>query len=239
MLVDKPAGWTSFDVCAKLRGALRTKKIGHAGTLDPMATGLLIVCTGRGTKWVDFFQAQVKGYTGSLRLGEATPSYDAETEVSERSAWEHVSDSALQSAASTFLGSISQVPPMYSALKQNGVPLYVKARAGVVVERAPRQLLIERFDVERAVAGGPDVRFAVVRRGALRLGWLPLTRAPQTCSKGTYIRSLAHDLGAALGTHAHLTELRRVSIGDHAVDNAWPLDVLIAAANAAAAEATV
>ena len=188
MLIDKPKGWTSFDVCAKLRGVLRTKKIGHAGTLDPMANGLLIVCTGRGTKWVDFFQAQVKGYTGCLRLGELTPSYDAETEVRrrrklhstvhatdaspsaqvcERSAWEHVTDSALEHAASAFLGSIAQVPPMYSAIKQNGVPLYVKARAGVEVERKAREVTIARFDVERGVAGGPDVRFAVVRRSLM------------------------------------------------------------------------
>jgi tRNA pseudouridine55 synthase len=174
---------------------LRTKKIGHAGTLDPMANGLLIVCTGRGTKWVDFYQAQVKGYTGCLRLGESTPSYDAETEVRrcrrcfrflntsdsmlsaqvcERSAWEHVTDSALEHAASAFLGSIMQVPPMYSAIKQNGVPLYVKARAGVEVERKSREVTIARFDVERAVAGGPDVRFAVVR----------CSRAGPTCSRG-------------------------------------------------------
>ncbi len=161
--------------------------------------------------------------------------------MSERSAWEHLSDEDVRRAAAAFLGDILQVPPMYSALKVKGVPLYVKARAGIVIERAPRQLHIARFDVWRDAPGSPDIRFAVVRarsrpgaRPAGQAAHAALTRPrpAQTCSKGTYIRSLAHDLGAALGTHAHLVELRRESIGEHQAATAWSLDALVAQANA-------
>lgn len=218
LLVDKPVGYTSFDVCARLRGALRTKKIGHAGTLDPFATGLLVICTGRGTKWVDTFQAQEKCYSGVLRLGEATPSYDKETPVSLSLPWEHLTDAQLQAAAATFVGDIQQVPPMYSAIKQQGVALYKLARAGETVERPPRSLHVRCFDLSRQ-PGSQDVAFTV------------------QCSKGTYIRSLAHDLGAALGSAAHLTVLRREAIGEHSVNNAWPLEELLAAGRAGHAAA--
>ena len=213
LLVDKPVGYTSFDVCARLRGALRTKKIGHAGTLDPFATGLLIICTGRGTKWVDTFQAQEKRYSGVLRLGQATPSYDCETPVSLSLPWEHLTDAQLTAAAAAFVGDILQVPPMYSAIKQQGVALYKLARAGETVERPPRSLHVRSFDVSRQ-PGSQDVAFSV------------------QCSKGTYIRSLAHDLGAALGSAAHLTVLRREAIGEHCVADAWPLEELLAAGRA-------
>jgi tRNA pseudouridine55 synthase len=163
-------------------------------------------------------------------------------QVNERSAWAHLSDEDLKRAASSFLGDILQVPPMYSALKQKGVPLYVKARAGEVVERAARQLHIARFDVWRDAPGSQDVHFAVVRTCSARRCPQPSSHFPagcltrvargQTCSKGTYIRSLAHDLGAALGTHAHLVALRRDSIGQHQVSNAWALESLLTSARA-------
>lgn len=234
LLIDKPQGWTrhvfpsqlgpgctdslldSFDVCAKLRGALQRRKlkVGHAGTLDPMATGLLILCTGKATHWLDHYQAQEKEYSGTLRLGEGTASYDAEIAVSERSDWTQVSCAQLAAAALTFVGDILQTPPMFSALKRDGVPLYKLARQGEVVERAQRQLHVARFDVWRDSPTSQDVHFTVV------------------CSKGTYIRSLAHDLGRALGTHAHLVALRREAIGPHRVADAWQLQTLTTLINA-------
>ena len=212
VLIDKPKTWTSFDVCAKLRSAIgvRKLKVGHAGTLDPMATGLLILCTGKGTKAIDSFQAQDKMYVGVLRLGEATPSYDAETEVTERSPWEHLTDEQIQQAADELTGSILQEPPMYSALKKNGVALYTLARQGETVQREPRRLHVARFAVRR-LTPGQDVHFEVA------------------CSKGTYVRSLAHDLGRKLGTHAHLTALCRTRIGDYDLASAWALPDLVAA----------
>jgi tRNA pseudouridine55 synthase len=222
LLVDKPLGWTSFDVCAKLRGALggllRRKpskiKVGHAGTLDPAATGLLVVCVGRGTKSVDTFQAQIKEYTGALRLGEATPSLDAETEVSERAPWAHVTDAALAAAAAKLTGEIMQTPPMYSAIRVGGERLYAAARRGEEVARAARPVTVSRFCVEREAEDAQAARFEI------------------TCSKGTYVRTLAADLGAAVGSAAHLTALRRESIGDFRVGAAWQMADLAAALEA-------
>lgn len=212
-LVDKPLGWTSFDVCAKLRGALRTKRVGHAGTLDPSATGLLVVCCGPATRWVDAFQAQHKCYEGVLRLGEATPSLDAETEVSERSdTWRELSDEQLEAAAARLTGDLQQTPPMYSAIQQGGERLYEKARRGETVARPPRSVSVTRFAVSRLRPGDRDVSFEV------------------DCSKGTYIRSLAADLGTSLGTHAHLVSLRRVAIGSLHVESAWDMNRLVAEA---------
>ncbi|KAG2433130.1 hypothetical protein HYH02_012831 [Chlamydomonas schloesseri] len=233
ILVDKPLGWTSFDVCGKIRNMIRfleVKKVGHAGTLDPNASGLLIVCTGKGTKFCDDFQAQDKEYSGTMRLGEFTPSYDAESEVSERSAWEHITDAELQAAAAKYVGDIMQVPPMFSAIKVGGMKMYQLAREGQALDLPPRPVTISSLRVWRDESSRQDVHFYV------------------HCSKGTYIRSLAHDLGRALGTHAHLVALRREASGDYRVRDAWQMADLIteinsrrdahrAAAEAATAEA--
>lgn len=219
LLIDKPGGWTSFDVIRKLRGLLshaageRVRKIGHAGTLDPMATGLLICLIGRATKQMEAFMGLPKRYEGTLRLGEVTPSYDAETDVTERRAWQHLTREDLEAARQEFLGLITQHPPMYSAVKVGGERLYKKARRGEQVERPPRQVRIDAFDLTEW--NGPDVSFDV------------------ECSKGTYIRSLAHDLGQQLGVGAHLVALRRTAIGPYRVDAAWTIDQLETAINAA------
>ena len=185
-------------------------KVGHAGTLDPLASGLIIVCTGKGTKSCDDFQAMNKSYTGTIRLGEGTATYDAEAEIIERLPWEHLDDSDIAESVKSFIGDIDQVPPMFSALKVGGQKLYELARSGVEIERKARRVSVTRFDVERDSTNPQDIHFTI------------------DCSKGTYIRSVAYDLGRALGTTAHLTRLRRESIGDHTVTNAWQLSDLIA-----------
>ncbi|KAH7622367.1 putative tRNA pseudouridine synthase B [Nannochloris sp. 'desiccata'] len=219
LLIDKPKGWTSFDVCGKLRGSLggllrrqnRKIKVGHAGTLDPMATGLLIVCIGKATKSIDNFVAMKKEYSGVLRLGEATASYDAESNVILTKPWEHITDEALLQARTGFLGNIEQLPPMFSAIKIAGKRLYESAREGKEVERKRRNVSVDRFDLERDVDSPQNVKFYI------------------ECSKGTYVRSLAHDLGFAAGTAAHLTVLRREAIGEFRVGSAWAMDDLVAA----------
>ncbi|KAK3280386.1 hypothetical protein CYMTET_11771 [Cymbomonas tetramitiformis] len=167
LLVDKPKGWTSFDVCGKLKGSLRrigAKKVGHAGTLDPMATGLLIVCAGKATKQVDNYQAMDKVYSGTMKLGENTPSYDADSEVDETLPWQHISDDDIEQAvAAQFIGAIPQVPPMYSALKVKGERLYEKARRGEVIERKARVITVSRFDTWRDDNDAQLVHFLVVR----------------------------------------------------------------------------
>jgi tRNA pseudouridine55 synthase len=203
LLVDKPKGWTSFDVIRRLRRTLGVRKMGHAGTLDPMATGLLIVLVGRATKLMNRFMMLPKVYEGTLRLGEVTPTYDAESEVTERRDATVITESALESARTRFLGEIEQQPPAYSAVKVGGERLYKKARRGEEVERPLRKVRIDEFDIlDRQ---GVDVSFRV------------------RCSKGTYIRSLAHDLGTALGVGAHLVALRRTAIGSYTVDHAWTI----------------
>lgn len=209
LLIDKPKGWSSFDVIRKLRRVLGVRKIGHAGTLDPMATGLLICLVGRATKLMNHFMDLPKVYSGTMRLGEVTPSYDAETEVSERRDASGVASGDLERARRTFLGTIQQETPMYSAVKVGGERLYKKARRGEHVPRPPRIVEISQFDL--AGRDGADVSFSV------------------HCSKGTYIRSLAHEMGQALGVGAHLVALRREAIGPYAVAGAWTIEALEAA----------
>uniref|UniRef100_J3M387 tRNA pseudouridine(55) synthase n=1 Tax=Oryza brachyantha TaxID=4533 RepID=J3M387_ORYBR len=208
VLIDKPKGWTSFTVCGKLRRLVNVQKVGHAGTLDPMATGLLIVCVGKATKVVDRYQAMVKGYSGVFRLGEATSTWDADSPVIQREPWEHIKDEHIRKAAASFMGEIWQVPPMFSAIKVGGEKMYDKARRGESVELSPRRISIYSFDIERSLEDRQNLIFRV------------------TCSKGTYIRSLCADLGKALGSCAHLTALRRDSIGDYSVNDAWSFSEL-------------
>ncbi|KAL6779629.1 hypothetical protein ACKKBG_A13085 [Auxenochlorella protothecoides x Auxenochlorella symbiontica] len=217
VLIDKPQGWTSFDVCAKLRFALsrtldkkaRTIKVGHAGTLDPMATGLLVVCVGRATKLVESLMAASKRYSGTMRLGEGTPSLDAETPVHETKPWQHVTEASLEAAAEAFLGEQEQIPPMYSAISVDGQRLYDSARKGLEVERKSRRITVHSLRLQRSAEDPQGVDFVV------------------SCSKGTYVRSLAADLAAHMGTVAHLTALRRLSSGEHDVAAAWQLPDLI------------
>ncbi|NNF57319.1 MAG: tRNA pseudouridine(55) synthase TruB [Rhodothermaceae bacterium] len=210
LLVDKPPGMTSFGVVKKVRWLLGIKKVGHAGTLDPMATGLLILLLGRdATRQQDRFMGLPKVYTGTLRLGETTASYDAETPVDARTPADHLTDAELDAARLGFLGEIEQRPPIYSAIKVGGERLYKKARRGETSETVAiktRPVTITRFDL--TARHGADVDFVV------------------ECSKGTYIRSLAHDFGQALGVGAHLTALRREAIGPFGVDEAWTLGML-------------
>ena len=212
LLIDKPKGITSFDVIRRLRKLLRVRKIGHAGTLDPMATGLLICLIGRATRWMTHFMAQEKEYEGVMRLGEITPSYDAETEVVERRPWEHLTDEDLERARWQFVGEIVQQVPAYSAVKVGGKRLYEQARAGKEVERPSRRVQIYAFEL--LGRKGPDVAFRVC------------------CSKGTYIRSLVHDFGQVLGCGAHLIELRRTRSGPYRVEQAWTLEALAEALQA-------
>ncbi len=214
LLVDKPKDWTSFDVVNKIRFRLKHLlgvkkiKVGHAGTLDPMATGLLIICTGKSTKKLHEFQGLDKTYTGTLQLGASTPSYDAETEPDVHYPTEHITEALLKENTQQFTGEIDQIPPMFSAIKVDGQPLYKKARQGIKIEIKSRQVRIDEFTLTNITL--PDVDFRV------------------TCSKGTYIRSLAHDLGQAVGSGAHLTALIRTSIGDFKLEDAWDLEELIA-----------
>ncbi|KAH7432570.1 hypothetical protein KP509_07G028400 [Ceratopteris richardii] len=209
ILIDKPKGWTSFMVCAKIRSLVKVKKVGHAGTLDPMATGLLVVCVGAATKIVDRYQALSKVYTGTFRLGEATPSCDADSEVNERKPWTHITDAAIEDARKTFLGEIMQIPPMFSAIKVEGERLYEKARRGEQLDVPARRVTIYEFSVSRELNNRQEIKFYV------------------RCSKGTYIRSLCADFARALGSCAHLTSLRRERIGKLCVDDAWIMEDLI------------
>mmetsp|Transcript_32694 Transcript_32694/g.70649 ORF Transcript_32694/g.70649 Transcript_32694/m.70649 type:complete len:349 (-) Transcript_32694:1118-2164(-) len=210
LLIDKPLDWTSFDVCGKLRGLVRTKKVGHAGTLDPQATGLLIVCVGRATKTVDHYQGLGKAYEGTLRLGEATSSYDHCTPVERTAEWVHLSDGDITESASRFVGEIMQLPPMFSAIKRKGKKLYELARKGITVEREPRPVRVDEFRVWREEGGDPQTVNFYIR-----------------CGKGTYVRSLVHDLGEGMGTCAHMTSLRRTEIGEYSVASAWKLERLV------------
>ena len=214
LLMDKPKDWTSFDVVGKTRSMSRkfgSKKVGHCGTLDPMATGLLILCVGKATKLVESFTGMDKCYTGTMRLGETTPSQDAATEPDETFPWEHITDEDLAEGAAAMTGEIAQIPPMYSAIKVKGERLYKAARRGETVERKPRHCVIRAFEVTRDPHDARLVHFRV------------------DCSKGTYVRTLAHDLGRRLGSGAHLTALRRESIGEYDVRDAWTVDALFEA----------
>ena len=209
LLVDKPLTWTSFDVVGKIRNSIKpTKvKVGHAGTLDPLATGLLIICTGKMTKQIDKFQAEDKEYTGTITLGGSTPSYDLETEVDQTFDISHISEEDIYQTANSFLGEQDQYPPAHSAIKINGERIYEKARRGEEVELKARKVNIMTFEVEKIE--------------------MPLVYFRIKCRKGTYIRSLAHDFGKKLGIGSHLSSLRRTKSGDFDVQNAWQLPDLI------------
>lgn len=200
LLIDKPVDWTSFDAVNKLRNILHTKKIGHAGTLDPLATGLLIVCVGKMTKRIDEFQGLEKEYEGTLVLGQTTPSFDLETRPSDAVPISHLTAEMIMDAAKAFVGKIDQVPPAHSSIKINGKRAYSIARKGHEVKLQPRNVEIFNFNITEI--NMPEVKFAV------------------TCSKGTYIRSLANDLGASLGVGAYLSQLRRTRIGSYHVEQA-------------------
>lgn len=209
ILIDKELNWTSFDVVSKLRNSIKKKlnikkiKVGHAGTLDPLATGLLIICTGKMTKRIDEFSGLNKTYIGKMTIGSTTPSYDLETKPNVYYPTEHINKNLIIETAKKFVGKIDQKPPVFSAVKKNGVRLYKLARKGVKVEVEKREIIIHDFLISSI--NFPEVEFSL------------------TCSKGTYIRSLAHDFGKELGSGAHLTELRRTSIGDYLVDNSLKL----------------
>ncbi|MBO6577339.1 MAG: tRNA pseudouridine(55) synthase TruB [Rhodothermales bacterium] len=207
LLIDKPKGMSSFGVVKAVRRRVPVRKVGHAGTLDPMATGLLITLVGRATKAQDRFMGQDKRYTGTIRLGQTTASYDAESPVEQSVDTSHLTDDIIRQAVLPFTGDIEQLPPAHSAIKVGGERLYKKARRGETVLLPPRHVRVDRFEV--APLQGSDVDFEI------------------HCSKGTYIRSLAHDLGAALGVGAHLIALRRTAIGDQQVSDAWGFEALI------------
>ena len=206
LLIDKPLTWTSFQAVNKLRWEIRQAfnikkiKVGHAGTLDPLATGLLIICTGKMTKQISTFQGQDKEYTGTFVLGSTTPSYDLETEINQRFPTSHISEVLIHDTVKQFIGDIEQFPPVFSALKKDGKRLYEYARSGESVEVKSRTVHISEFEITRIE--DQHIHFRVV------------------CSKGTYIRSLAHDFGRALQSGAHLSALRRTKIGDFDVKNA-------------------
>jgi tRNA pseudouridine55 synthase len=204
LLVNKPIDWTSFDVVNKLRYRLKTKKIGHAGTLDPLATGLLIICVGKMTKQIDQFQAQEKEYTGVFVLGQSTPSHDLETLIGERLPIDHLTAEDIRKAALKFTGTIQQVPPLHSAIKVNGQRAYKLARKGEGVELKSREVVISELDIMKIEM--PKVYFRVI------------------CSKGTYIRSLARDFGNELGVGAYLTDLCRTRIGSFSLADAKNVD---------------
>ena len=213
ILIDKPLEWTSFQVVNKLRWHIRKKfnikkiKVGHAGTLDPLATGLLIICTGKFTKKIDEYQGQIKEYTGEITLGATTPSYDLETEINAKFPTAHISEEKIYEATKQFVGEIEQKPPLFSAIKKEGKRLYELAREGKTTEIKSRKITIYSFEITKIDL--PKVNFRVV------------------CSKGTYIRSLAYDFGVALNSGAHLSALRRTKIGEFNVNKALePLEFI-------------
>ena len=209
LLVNKPYKWTSFDVVGKLRNAFKPLKlkVGHAGTLDPLATGLLIICTGKMTKQIDTFQAEEKEYTGTFILGSTTPTYDLESEPEQKFPIDHLTDLQIHNACKNFIGDIEQYPPAHSAIKVDGERLYEKARRGEEVELKARKVTITEFEITRIAL--PEVDFRVV------------------CSKGTYIRSLANDFGVALKNGAYLSRLRRTRSGHFKVEDAWEVMELV------------
>lgn len=213
LLIDKPLHWTSFQAVNKLRWSIRQAynikkiKVGHAGTLDPLASGLLVICTGKMTKQINTFQGQEKEYTGTFVIGSTTPSFDLETEVDKTFPTNHISDAFIHETTKQFTGKIEQFPPVFSAIKKDGKRLYEFARAGEEVEIKSRHVEISEFEITEI--NGLELKFRVV------------------CSKGTYIRSLAHDFGKALNSGAHLSELRRTRIGDFKVDDALTPEAFI------------
>jgi len=207
LLIDKPLKWSSFQAVNKLKYLLINKvglpkkfKIGHAGTLDPLATGLLLICTGKFTKRISELQGQAKEYTGTFYIGATTPSYDLETQIDQTFPTEHIDETLIHETVKQFLGEIDQKPPIFSAIKKDGVRLYEHARAGETIEIESRKTTIHEFEITRIAL--PEIDFRVV------------------CSKGTYIRSLAFDFGKAMNSGSHLTVLRRTKIGDYDVKDA-------------------
>lgn len=200
ILVDKPLKWTSFDVVRKIRYLIQIKKVGHAGTLDPLATGLLIVCTGKFTKEINRYMGMEKEYTGTFTVGAVTPTYDLESEPIHPQSYAHLNQAEIQAAAAQLTGPILQVPPQHSAIKKDGKPIYLAARKGEQIIIEPRPVHIYAFDIVSIEL--PIIHFRVV------------------CSTGTYIRSLANDLGQILGTGAYLSSLRRTRIGEFKVEDA-------------------
>ena len=207
LLIDKPLHWTSFQAVNKLKYLLINKaglskkfKIGHAGTLDPLATGLLLVCTGKFTKIIAELQGQIKEYTGTFFIGATTPSYDLETEIDQVFSINHIDETLILETVKQFLGEIDQKPPIFSAIKKDGIRLYEHARAGETVEIASRKTTIHEFEITRTAL--PEIDFRI------------------KCSKGTYIRSIAFDFGKAMHSGGHLIALRRTKIGDYDVENA-------------------
>ena len=205
ILIDKETNWTSFDVVNKIRSSIKKKlnikkiKVGHAGTLDPLATGLLIICCGKMTKSIDKFSLMNKTYTGKFIIGSTTPSYDLETKPNVHYPVDHIDEKLIFKTRKKFIGKISQKPPMFSAVKKDGVRLYKLARKGQKIKRDKRDIIIDEFKI--TLVELPEISFSI------------------TCSKGTYIRSIAHDFGKELNSGAHLTELRRTKIGHYSVDD--------------------
>ena len=207
IFIDKPLGWTSFKVVNKIRKTIGIKKVGHSGTLDPMATGLLIICTGKKTKELSNYLGLDKTYTGTITLGKTSPSMDKETEITETGIDENINEESIKNAAKEFVGEIEQTPPMYSAIKVKGKRLYKLARNGVEIERPVRKVRINSFLIKNIKI--PDVEFEV------------------NCSKGTYIRVLANDLGKKLGCGGILSELRRTAIGEFRIEKALKVEDFI------------
>lgn len=209
LLIDKPLEWTSFDAVNKIRYACggRKIKVGHAGTLDPLATGLLIICVGKKTKTIDSIQSQEKEYTGTFTLGATTPSFDLETEVDNTFPTEHISKEKIHEVAKNFIGTQEQTPPVFSAIKINGKRAYDKARKGEKVEMKKRTITIDEFEITNINL--PEVSFRI------------------KCTKGTYIRSIANDFGERLDSGSYLSSLRRTKIGNYSVENAHNLLELV------------
>ena len=213
LLIDKPLTWTSFQVVNKLRWEIRQRfqikkiKVGHAGTLDPLATGLLIICTGKHTKQIDSYQGQIKEYTGTFTLGATTPSYDLETKINNTFPTAHITEALLRETTKQFTGEIQQKPPIFSAIKKDGKRLYELARKGETTEIKERTVTVDAFEITRINL--PEVDFRII------------------CSKGTYIRSIAFDYGKALNSGGHLSSLRRTRIGNFSVDNALSVEGFI------------
>lgn len=213
LLIDKPLTWTSFQVVNKLRWEIRQRfnikkiKVGHAGTLDPLATGLLIICTGKQTKQIDTYQGQVKEYTGTFTLGATTPSYDLETEIDNTFSTAHITEELLHETTKQFTGEIQQKPPIFSAIKKDGKRLYELARKGETIEIKERTVTVSSFEITKIKL--PEVEFRII------------------CSKGTYIRSIAFDYGKALNSGGYLSALRRTKIGNFSVDDAFSVEEFI------------
>lgn len=207
ILINKPLQWTSFDVVKKIRNTIKIKKVGHAGTLDPLATGLLIVCTGKLTKKINEYMAQEKEYRGTFTLGATTPTYDLESEPQNFQSIDAITSEKIIETAKKFVGEIMQTPPIHSAIKQKGKPVYLLARKGADVKLEPRKIIIHQFEITNIEL--PVISFKVV------------------CITGTYIRSLANDFGAALGCGAYLSSLCRTRIGSFTLDQSISIDEFI------------